>query len=84
MVTNLKSKFQQEFRQSPIKIIIVLIALGTVVNWLVTDALRMSDEDAISDKERAEQAEYDKYCNSEKDRNTEICLKLIEKQFESN
>lgn len=84
MVTNLKSKFQQEFRQSPVKMIIVLIALGTVINWLATDTLRRYDEDTVSEAEKAEQAEYDKYCNSEKDRNAETCLELMKKQFDSN
>lgn len=92
MVTNLKSKFQQEFRQSPIKMIVVLIALGTVINWLATDTLRRYDEDTVSDAERAEQAEYEKYCGEQPPTNSMIerevnhrqCLRLMEKRFSSN
>lgn len=92
MVNDLKSKFQQEFRQSPVKMIVVLIALGTVINWLATDTLRRYDEDTVSDEERAEQAEYDKYCGEqpssatmdERTFNHRTCLRLMEKRYPSN
>ena len=59
---------------------------------LTTDTLRRYDEDTISDEERAEQTEYDKYCYNksdqlspaEKNRNMETCLELTKKRFPPN
>lgn len=75
---------KREFIANPIKMIAALIALGAVISWITTDTLRRYDEDTVSAEEKAKQAEYDKYCNSEKDKNADTCIELMKKRFNFN